>query len=211
MSSKPLVPEHLLKNPKTRVVAILAYPGVEVLDVTGPHEVFTFAAGFLQLRGLVDHPVYRLEILAERPEPVRTLSGLQLLATKSYETADDIDTLLIPGAGSQSDIANALGNQVLLQWIIKQSTHIRRLVSVCTGAFLLAECGLLEHRNATTHWMYSDQFRCKYPTVKLEPDQIFIRDGSIYTSGGITSGIDLALALVEEDWGRELEIGRAHV
>jgi transcriptional regulator GlxA family with amidase domain len=96
-----------------------------------------------------------------------------------------------------------LSDSSLREWVRAMSTRVRRLVSVCTGAFLLAEAGLLDERRATTHWAYCDRLAADYPSVTVEPDRIFLRDGPISTSGGITSGIDLALALVEEDWGRE--------
>lgn len=212
MSARPLVPDILLQNPTTRAVAVLAYPGVEVLDVTGPFEAFAFASLLLQQRGLIKEPVYRLEILAEQPGPITTFSGLQLVATKSYHAIDDsIDTLLIPGAADFKDITRVLQTPSLLQWISDKFPQIRRLASVCTGAFLLAECGLLDNRCATTHWLFSEQFASHYPAVKLEFDRIFIRDGSLYTSGGVTSGIDLALAMIEEDWGRELALSVARL
>lgn len=203
MATKPLCPPALTQNPKIRHISIVAYPGVEILDITGPLEVFAFANLGLQREGLIKEPVYLIEVLAETPGVVRTLSGLQIVATQAYnEIANNIDTLLIPGG----DVFPVLSDVSLLAWINSMAPRVRRLASVCNGAFLLAECGLLNHQRATTHWDYCSQLAGKYPLIKVEPDQIFVRNDSIYTSGGITSGIDLALAMVEEDWGGALAL-----
>jgi transcriptional regulator GlxA family with amidase domain len=111
--------------------------------------------------------------------------------------------LLIAGA---PDVNSVLGDPGLMDWIRSISPRVRRVASVCTGAFLLAESGLLDARRATSHWAYCKRLAHDYPAVRVEPDQIFIRDGTISTSGGITSGIDLALALLEEDWGRQVSL-----
>lgn len=188
---------------QSRTIAILAYPGVEILDIAGPFEVFNFANLNLQQQGVCDKNIYTMMLLAEQPGPLQTLSGLQLVADHSYAASNiEIDTLLIPGG----DIEHAVANRELIAWIKRTAPKVRRVVSVCTGAFLLAEAGLLDGLKATTHWHYSSQLAKSYPAVCVEPDYIFIREGNIFTSGGITSGIDLALALLEEDWGRELAL-----
>ncbi|MGR8934948.1 MAG: GlxA family transcriptional regulator [Gammaproteobacteria bacterium] len=201
------------KIPEPKRISILAYPWSEILDITGPYEVFAFASLALQKAEVIKEPTYLIEMLAEQPGPVKTLSGLEIVAHRSYRDVNDgIDTLIIPGGFTHGDeipaqtFASILENEDLLEWINHMAPKVRRLVSVCSGAFLLAHCGLLEHRRATTHWDFCARFQEKYRSVKLEPDKIFIRDGNIYTSGGITSGIDLALALIEEDWGRELAL-----
>lgn len=187
----------------SRTIGIVAFPDVEVLDITGPFEVFNFANLMLIRQGVTQENIYTLKLLAEEPGPVKTLSGLQILAEDVYGASDaEFDTLLIPGG----DIEKALANQKLIAWIQAMSPKVRRLVSVCTGAFLLAEAGLLNGCKATTHWHYCQQLATDYPGVRVEPDYIFIRDGHIFTSGGITSGIDLALALLEDDWGRDLAL-----
>lgn len=188
---------------QSRTIVLVAFADAEVLDITGPFEVFNFANLNLQRNGISDRPVYSIKLLAERAGPVKTLSGLQILAEDMNAYPDDeIDTLVIPGG----DIENAVANKKLIDWIKTTAPKARRVVSVCTGAFLLAEAGLLNGRKATTHWHYCAQLSKSYPAVQVEPDQIFIKHGQVYTSGGITSGIDLALALVEEDWGRELAL-----
>lgn len=188
---------------QSRSIGILAFPGVEVLDITGPFEVFNFANLGLIRRGITQQTIYNLKILAEEPGPIATLSGLRIIAEDMYDSAGaEFDTLLIPGGF----IEKTLSNQKLIDWIQTMSKKVRRLVSVCTGAFLLAEAGVLDGCRATTHWDFCQQLSKCYPGVKVEPDYIFIKDGHIFTSGGITSGIDLALALLEEDWGRDLAL-----
>ena len=192
---------------KIRRIGILAFPGVEVLDVTGPHEVFTFANVMLQREGDIQEPVYSITVLAEQPGPVTTLSGLQIIADQSYHQPDEnFDTLMIPGGITME---TELTNTRLVEWIQFMAPRVRRLVSVCTGAFLLAESGLLDGRRATTHWNWCRELAEKYPQVNVEPDRIFIKEGNLLTSGGVTSGIDLTLALVEEDWGQELALNVA--
>lgn len=188
---------------QSRTIGIVVYPDVEILDITGPSEVFNFANLTLIKQGITQENIYNIKLLADRRGPVTTLSGLKIVAEDIYDTqGSDLDTLVIPGG----EVEQALTNQQLIGWIKTMSTHVRRLVSVCTGAFLLAEAGLLEGRKATTHWHYCQQLSSEYPGVTVEQDYIFIKDGHIFTSGGITSGIDLALALLEEDWGRDLAL-----
>lgn len=204
MSDKSIVSSALLQNPKVRRISIVAFPGVEVLDITGPFEVFAFASLHLQRAGLIKDPVYLIEIVAEKPGAVTTMTGLQIFANRAFEEiSDGIDTLVIPGC---LDLQSMLKDVALLNWVTFMATRVRRLASVCTGAFLLAECGLLDNLKVTTHWNWCAELALNYPTVQVEADNIFIRNDSIYTSGGITSGIDLALAMVEEDWGRELAL-----
>lgn len=192
------------RSSRPRTIAMAAYPGVEILDLIGPLEVFSFANVGLLRAGVIDEPTYAIEILAEQAGPVKTLFGVQVVANKAFRDIDtEIDTLMIPGC---ADISGALTNHELLQWIKQMTPQVRRLASVCTGSFLLADIGLLNDRFATSHWDYCAQLSRRYPAVKVQPDQIFVRDGAVYTSGGITSGIDLALALVEEDWGQELAL-----
>src|SRR5574343_1976653 len=187
---------------QSRTVGIVVFPDVEILDITGPSEVFNFANLTLIKQGITQENIYTIKLLADRPGPVTTLSGLQIVAENVYDNEAKFDTLFIPGGAMEQ----ALSNRQLIDWIKTMSIRVRRLVSVCTGAFLLAEAGLLEGRKATTHWHYCQQLSTEYPGVKVEQDYIFIKDGHIFTSGGITSGIDLALALLEEDWGRDLAL-----
>ena len=194
---------------QARTVGILAYPGVEILDITGPSEVFGFASEFIKHYGICDRDIYSTKVFAEKPGPVKTLSGLQIIADEAYGDTDlDLDTLILPGAFPDK-IEKAMADKNLADWIKAMAPKARRVVSVCTGSFFLAEAGLLDGCKATTHWNWSSELSKKYPKVCVEPDHIFIKDGNIFTSGGITSGIDLTLALVEEDWGRELAVNVA--
>jgi transcriptional regulator GlxA family with amidase domain len=187
---------------------MLAYPGAQMLDVTGPVEVFARSARFLVEQGLRRDPVYEVEVIAERSGPVKTSSGVEILAARPLTAVRaPIDTLLVAGGvGSRQ----ALRSPLLLGFLRRMAPQVRHLASVCTGAFLLAEAGLLEGRRATTHWAYCDELAKRYPRVRVEADPIFVRDGRIYSSAGVSAGMDLALALVEEDLGRAtaLEVAR---
>ncbi|MGR8930536.1 MAG: GlxA family transcriptional regulator [Gammaproteobacteria bacterium] len=188
---------------QNRTVGLLAYPGVEAIDITGPFEVFYFANMSLIDQGVCDQNIYSMMLLAEQSGLVNTMSGLQIAADDMNGCRDiEIDTLIIPGG----DVEQAMSNENLVDWIKTVAPKVRRIVSICTGAFFLAEAGLLDGCKATTHWYFSEQLSKRYPSVCVQPDYIFIKDGRVFTSGGITSGIDLALALLEEDWGRELAL-----
>lgn len=189
------------REAKVRPIGIVVFDGAEIIDITGPMEVFAFASHGLQRAGVTHEFAYPIKVLAKKPGLVTTSCGLQIHADSAYgDVRDGIDTLLIPGA---PDVKALLSDPLLREWIHAMSPRLRRLVSVCTGAFLLAEIGLLDGRSATTHWAYCDRLSADYPSVTVEPDRIFVRDEFISTSGGVTAGIDLALSLVEEDWGRE--------
>jgi transcriptional regulator GlxA family with amidase domain len=179
-------------------IAIVIYPGVHAIDVTGPAEVFGEAARQLgETQGC-----YELQIVAPRAEGVRAASGLHLQPDSSLTGLDGAtDTLVVPGGR----VAIATGpDDPLVAWLSYQAPKVRRCASICTGAFLLAAAGLLAGRRAATHWRYAAALRARHPTVEVEPDAIVLRDGPIWTSGGSTAGIDLALALVEEDHGAAL-------
>jgi transcriptional regulator GlxA family with amidase domain len=189
---------------KIRPVCIVVFPGVEILDVTGPMEVFAFANLCLKVSGLSTEPAYTIEILAAQPGPITASCGLQIIANKAYsDVHDGIDTLLIAGT---IDVDYLLCDPALQDWIRTIAPSVRRLGSVCTGAFLLAASGLLDDLRATTHWLFCDRLAQDYPAVTVEPDRIFVRDSFISTSGGVTSGIDMALSMIEEDWGNNLAL-----
>ena len=189
---------------KIRPVGIVTYPGVEIIDLTGPMEVFAFANVGLQRSGVCSEPAYPMQVIAAESGPVTSSCGLQIIADKAYsDVRDGIDTLLIAGT---PDVSCLLCDPALQDWTRTIAPQVRRLASVCTGAFLLAESGLLDGRRATSHWDYCDWLARDYPAVTVEADRIFVRDGFISTSGGVTSGIDMALSMVEEDWGSELAL-----
>jgi transcriptional regulator GlxA family with amidase domain len=171
--------------------------------VTGPLEVFTVASHVLGMQGSRDHG-YTIELLAREPGPVPTSSGIELHAHRSWRDVDGtIDTLIIPGG---LGVEAAAQDRALLAWLRQTGTQVRRLVSVCTGAAVLAEAGLLDGKRTTTHWSYCAMLAQRYPRIIVDPDRIFVRDGHVYTSAGITAGMELALALVEEDLGRALAL-----
>jgi transcriptional regulator GlxA family with amidase domain len=139
-------------------------------------------------------------VLAAKPGPVRSSSGAEMLARKFGPVAA-ITTLMVAGGDG---VDAAAGSRCALQFVRAAASHGARVASVCSGAFILAEAGLLDGRRATTHWQRTRQFLSTYPKVKLEPDRIFVRDGNIWSSAGITAGIDLALAMIAEDYGDDI-------
>ena len=189
-----------------RTIVLLGFEGAALLDITGPYEVFA-AAGQLA-RQSVPSP-YRLLLLADKAGPFRTAAGLNLVADASWRDFSDCpDTLLVVGG---PEVAPLLEDSELLGWLAKMSQRCRRIGSICTGAFALAQAGLLEGRRATTHWMAAERLKESYPNVSVEPDAIYVRDGKVYTSAGVSAGMDLALALVEEDLGRETALAVARM
>jgi len=188
-------------------VVMLAFPDVQVLDVMGPLEVFARTSRWMRDRGLRRDHAYTVEIVGLKRGAFRTSSGLKLYAERSIENVGrGVDTLLIAGG---LGVERFRSNAPLLRWIRRQSGTVRRLASICTGAFFLAEAGLLKGRRATTHWNHCETFAMQFPDVRLEPDTIFVQEGSLYTSAGVTAGMDLALALVEEDFGRDIALAAA--
>jgi transcriptional regulator GlxA family with amidase domain len=186
---------------------MLAFPDVQVLDVMGPLEVFARTSRWLRDHGKRPDHAYQVEIIGLKRGPFRTSSGLRLYADHGIADVDrGIDTLMIAGG---LGVEAYRSNKALLRWIRRQAGQVRRLASICTGAFFLAEAGLLEGRRATTHWDHCSDLAREFPDIHVEPDTIFVREGSLYTSAGVTAGMDLALALVEEDLGREVALAAA--
>lgn len=206
-SAPSITPVASVRVPKIRPIGIVVFPGAEIIDITGPMEVFAFANIALKSSGICDEPSYPIEVIAAKTGSVTTSCGLQIIANRSYEDIHDgIDTLLIAGT---PEVECLLCDPALQVWVKAIAPRVRRMASVCTGAFLLAECGLLNGLRATSHWAYCARLANDYPAIKVEPDRIFVREGNISTSGGITSGMDLALSMVEEDWGGEVALGVA--
>jgi transcriptional regulator GlxA family with amidase domain len=192
----------------TRQIVLAAFPEAQVLDVTGPLEVFAVASRLLARAGAPSPPAYQIELVARRAGRLRMSSGLELWASRPFgDVRGALDTLLV--AGGEGTRA-ALEDGALVAWLRRTAPRARRVASVCSGAFLLAEAGLLDGRRATTHWASCDALAQRHPRVQVERDPIFVRDGNVWTSAGITAGMDLALALVEEDLGRAhaLEVAR---
>jgi transcriptional regulator GlxA family with amidase domain len=183
-----------------RRVLIVAFPRVQTLDVLGPAEVFSTAN---QLSG---KPAYEVRVVAARSGRLAT-SSVPLHAEPLPAPATAVDTLLVAGGRGVHDAGR---DERLVAWVRNAAGRARRVTSVCTGAFLLARAGVLDGRRATTHWASCAELARRHPDVAVEADPIFVRDGNVITSAGVTAGMDLALALVEEDLGREiaLEVAR---
>lgn len=189
---------------RPRTIAVVLYDGCEILDATAPVEAFEMANRTLSEHGAT-HLGYRNILLAEHAGFITTSSGLRMVADSWPDTADDIDTLMVVGS-PDSSLCQALANRTLIDWIRKTGPTVRRLVSICTGAFILAEAGLLDGRRATTHWMNTERLGRDYPSIQVEPDAIFVKDGFVATSAGATAGLDLALSLIEEDFGKKVAL-----
>jgi len=190
-------------------VAMVIYPGASSLDVTGPLEVFSLANHQLREEGRYTNDFYATQILAESAGPVGTASGVKLYADYGFQGIKDIHTLLLSG-GPPTSYDVLRNNADFMQWLVDQEPRVERLGSICTGAMILAKAGLLDGHRATTHWADAAALQ-KYPDIQVDPDAIYVRDGKIYTSAGVTAGIDLALALVEEDHGRSLALSIARI
>lgn len=178
-------------------IVILAPPGVQSLDVVGPAEVFWEAA-----RRLGDPNAYEVRVMGATDAPICGTGSLRFLPDCTIDDSDEaIDTLLVGGDPSFQEI-----DPKVVDWIRRRTPSMRRYGSVCTGVFLLAAAGLLNGRRVTTHWECAEKLEHDYPEVIVDSDQIFIQDGALCTTAGVTAGMDLALALVEEDHGRDLAL-----
>jgi transcriptional regulator GlxA family with amidase domain len=181
---------------ETRTIVIVAPPGVTLQDLTGPWEVFCRAAVYVP-------GAYRIVVAStESDTQVATKFGLGIVCHCSiFDFSEPADTVLV--AGSDRGLSQAR-DEVFLDWLKRASTTSRRIGSICTGAFYLGQAGLLRGRRATTHWRYLRKLAEQFPDARVEEDPIFVRDGSVWTSAGITAGIDMSLALVEEDCGKDV-------
>jgi transcriptional regulator GlxA family with amidase domain len=190
-------------NP-VRVIDVLAYPAVQLLDVTGPVQVFASANDLIA--GAGGARPYELRVVAQSGKGVTASAGVTLAAGPLSKPDEPLDTLLAAGG---EGVEAAIENSVLVDWVRERATQARRVASVCTGAFMLAAAGVLDGRRAATHWNYCARLAQRFPAVRVESDPIFVCDGSVWTSAGVTAGIDLALALVEEDLGRSMALAVA--
>ena len=180
----------------TSSIALLALPGVQLLDVAGPLDVFAEA------NVQAGRPVYTPCVVGLHSGPITSSSGVRLLPDYTLATApESFDTLLVAGA---PHLSAALINPALLQWLRTHAPRTRRYGSVCSGALVLAAAGLLAGRRVTTHWSVADDLQRRFPDVTVEIDALHVRDGEIRTAAGVTAGLDLAVALVEGGSGRDL-------
>ncbi len=179
---------------------MLAFPGVQLLDVTGPMQIFASANEALAARAMPHR--YALSLVAAE-RLVLTSAGLGLVATPFRSVRRAVDTVIVPGGAG---VDAAMADRRLLAWIRRRAGVAQRTVSVCTGAFLLAKAGLLDRRSAATHWARSAELARCFPSIDVQPKPIFVRDGPVWSSAGVTAGMDLCLALIEEDVGRAIAL-----
>jgi transcriptional regulator GlxA family with amidase domain len=177
----------------SRTVVLVVFDGVKLLDVAGPAEVFAEANRF--------GASYQLKVASVDGRAVRTSIGIPFTVTDRISALESVDTVMV--AGGDALVGRPI-DPALVHALTSVATRTRRLTSVCTGAFILARAGLLRGRRATTHWRHTGRLARAFPDIDVEPDAIFVRDGDVFTSAGVSSGIDLALALVEQDFGTEL-------
>jgi transcriptional regulator GlxA family with amidase domain len=182
-----------------RHVVIVAFPGLQSLDAVGPFEVFAGASRVVRSSGRLDG--YRVSLVSTGGSPIWAESGVGLCTVPLPDPDEPIDTLVLPG-GDQAQAARR--DVELLSWITAAAPRCRRVATVCTGAFLAAQAGLLDGRRVTTHWASAERLAAEFPALVVDADPIYINDGKFWTSAGVTAGIDLALALVAEDLGVEV-------
>jgi transcriptional regulator GlxA family with amidase domain len=187
--------------PPPRTVAVVVFEDVQSLDAVGPFEVFHTATRLLAADGR--GPAYAPVVVSVDGRAVRAQSGLGLGVDTTLDAVVDggVDTLVVAGG---TGVREAIADSVFLAAVGRAAARARRVAAVCSGAFVLAELGLLDGRRATTHWGSTDLLASRYPDVEVDPDPIFVRDGDVWTSAGVTAGMDLALALVADDLGPEV-------
>ncbi|MFV1944209.1 GlxA family transcriptional regulator [Pseudomonas luteola] len=204
MSTSPIYPRIPPVIMKPRLVDVLAFEDVQILDVTGPLQVFASANDLCQHNG--KSPPYEVRVISATGGIAKSSAGLGLVAEPLPMFTEPCDTLIVAGGWG---VNRASEDHFLVNWLRDRSNHCQRVASVCSGAFLLAAAGLLEGRRAVTHWTRCEELARIYPSVQVEANPIFINDGPIWTSAGITAGIDLALAMVESDLGHALALAVA--
>lgn len=192
---------------RTRRIGFIGFPQFNALDLAGPLEVFSAAAELERERaGPRRRAIYETVVLGPDGAPCRAESALTVLPDRPLADAPPLDTVIVPGGRGVRDPATL---RLLALWLRRLGPRLRRIASVCTGAYALAEAGLLDGCTVTTHWRHADALAARYPQLTIDPDAIFLRSGRIYTSAGISAGIDLALALVAEDHGPALALAVA--
>ena len=182
-------------------IGVLGYNGVQALDVIGPGDAFTIACG---AEGTP--PCYEVLIVGIDDRPFTAESGVSFSPHSTLAKAPRLDTLIVPG-GKGVRIGKNAG--VIAEWIAKRAHQIRRIASVCTGAYALARTGLLDGREVTTHWRFARDLAAQFPKLRVNANALFLKDGKFYTSAGVTAGIDLSLALIEEDYGPKIALATA--
>jgi transcriptional regulator GlxA family with amidase domain len=202
-SGHPVVKGTAMGQHRPKTVAILLFDGADMLDVGGPTEVFLTATQQLIRSQLATEPVYSIELLSRAGGLVKSDIGVGIDTRPMHSISpSSIDTLLISGGGSDQ----ASRDPQIVDWIRRASGDVRRLGSTCTGAFVLAATGLLDGHNAATHWAHCSRLQQLHPAIRVDSDSIFLTSDNIWTSAGATAGMDMALAMVEEDFGLELAL-----
>jgi transcriptional regulator GlxA family with amidase domain len=194
-----------LEKPKT--IGIFGYDGVQTLDIVGPADSFSLASQYLASSRANGVPAYEVVVLAPSSRPFVSESGVAIRPHRTYDAAPPLDTVIIPGGSALR--LRPTTNARIARWLEARARNIRRVASVCTGIYALAPTGLLDGRRVTTHWRYTSEIAKRYPKLRVDPQALFIKDGQFYTSAGITAGIDLALALIEEDYGPQAALAVA--
>jgi len=191
-------------NHKPRLIGILGYDGINALDLTGPAEAFVSAE---QIDAYGKTPrCYELLIIGMTDQPFIAESGIVFHPATNLAHAPEVDTIIVPGG-----VGLRIGpySAALDCWLLERATRTRRIASVCTGAYALARAGLLDGRRVTTHWRHAADLRTQFPALLVDADALFIKDGNFYTAAGVSAGIDLALALIEEDFGGQVALSAA--
>src|SRR3954463_7807584 len=185
-------------------VGFVGYDGADALDLIGPAEAFATACCDMG-RGKLER-CYQVSIIGLSPKPFETELGIAFHPSLTMETAPKLDTLIIPGGhGLRIPETNAK----VAKWVARRAKTTRRVASVCTGIYGLAGSGLLDGRRVTTHWRFAADVARKFPALKMNPNALFVKEGQFYTSAGVTAGIDLALAMIEEDFGSKVALAAA--
>jgi transcriptional regulator GlxA family with amidase domain len=183
--------------PKTRTIAIPIFPGLQSLDAVGPGQVFGTA------NQLIDAAAYRIRFVATKAGAIETTASFALVAEGLRAVPPkSVDTLIVPG-GDDDGVRNAARDKQLMTWITEAAKSVRRACSVCSGAFLLAQTGILKGKRVATHWSATTDLQRRFPDIDVDAEAIYINEGRCWTSAGVTTGIDMALALLEQDHGRD--------
>ena len=193
-----------MEHPNTRRIGLIGFDGVTALDLVGPIEAFAIASANAQEQEA--HPCYELCVLGLTAKRFVSESGVVLLPNTALDRAPALDTLIIPGGAGLRHVATC---RRVANWITGRASRIRRIAAVCTGIYGLAPTGLLDGRRVTTHWKFARDVAQRFPRLVVEPNAIYLKDGPFYTSAGITAGIDLSLALIEEDYGPSVALAVA--
>jgi transcriptional regulator GlxA family with amidase domain len=198
----PGLPAASPSTAKVRRIGIIGYDGVQALDVIGPSDAFSLASAHL-----AKGSAYEVVVLGLSRRTFVCESGIAIRPHRLLESAPPLDTVIVPG-GRGVRLEPAI-NRRIADWLRRRADGIRRVTSICTGIYALAPTGLLDGRRVTTHWRFTSEIGQRYPRLQVEADALFVKDGKFYTSAGITAGIDLALALIEEDHGPQVSLAVA--